>query len=120
VLAVASITAADGQGPTPRGSNTADLTIKTREGGDSTSATQITHTLYSKGAWQRRETHYRFADGSAQANTAFIAITRCDDQTTTLLNPAVRVFGRSKIMPHGSVSVTAMADKGFRSRKRSG
>jgi hypothetical protein len=87
------------------------LTIKTREGGDSPSATQTTHTLYAKGAWQRRETHYRLPDGSAQADTAFIAITRCDDQTTVLLNPAARVFGRSKIMPSGSVRVTAT--KGF-------
>lgn len=100
------MTTADGQAPKPLVPTRADLTIKTREVGDDRFTTQITTTVYLKGAWQRREMDYRFPSGSAQGRAGDIVITRCDDHTTLLLNPAANVFARSKIMPTGYVSVS--------------
>jgi hypothetical protein len=105
LLAADSRTAADGQAPKPLVSATADLTIKTREVAEAKSAPQITTTMYLKGAWQRRETTYGFSSGAKPVTSGHIVIVRCDDHASLLLNPATKIFARSKIMPTGSVTV---------------
>jgi hypothetical protein len=75
-----------------------DLTIKTRETIDLPQSTVQTHTLYFKGAWQRRELHLQFPSALPdQRAVRHATITRCDERRTLELNHEARLYGWSPL-----------------------
>jgi hypothetical protein len=70
-----------------------DLTIKTQRSFDSRNSTITTEIRRLKGAWQRREQIFDFPPTlPAVTRQTQIAITRCDERRTLLLNEHARTF----------------------------
>jgi hypothetical protein len=99
VLAAAGIYAgADRDDPKFVVPHVADLAITTRETIDLHQSTVRTHTLYFKGAWQRRELYLQFPSAlPAQGTVRHTTITRCDEQRHVELNDEARLYGWSSL-----------------------